>query len=135
MESAGDSSPSASNPPSNNPPPNRPSNPFDEKTLIESLTDPLIKGAKWYLIASKWFQQWKRFVDEKDDSPGPLDNTSLIEGPTNMAILPVKKYCKENEDFVLVNEKVYKAFSFGTEEVQQLNASLCRKVLTLILST
>ena len=53
------------------------------------LSQPLMKGQKWYLIHIRWFKQWKRYVgyDNWDKSnageeaikPGHIDNTPLLD--------------------------------------------------------
>ena len=61
-----------------------------QKQEIHSLLSRVfVKGEAWYIIHSRWFKQWKRYVgyDDWDKSqageevskPGPIDNTLLLD--------------------------------------------------------
>ncbi|XP_038054457.1 ubiquitin carboxyl-terminal hydrolase 15-like [Patiria miniata] len=61
----------------------------EQKTQIcELLKTPLKKGDTWYLLDSKWFKQWKKYVGydswdmynlgNETSNPGPIDNSGLF---------------------------------------------------------
>ena len=59
---------------------------LQQKQEITFIDVPLQKG-EHYLIATRWFKQWKRYVGyddchmskTRDARPGPIDNTSLLD--------------------------------------------------------
>lgn len=78
-------------------------------SLKELLQVPLSKGETWYLIDSKWFKQWKKYVGfeswEADKAgiesihPGPIDNSGLFKGDTPGML---KSHLIDELDYVLL---------------------------------
>eukprot|EP00057_Strongylocentrotus_purpuratus_P021281 XP_011675755.1 PREDICTED: ubiquitin carboxyl-terminal hydrolase 4 isoform X2 [Strongylocentrotus purpuratus] len=80
-----------------------------KQQISELLETPLKKGDSWYLVDSKWFKQWKKFVgfDSWDvynmgndaSNPGPVDNSGLfVEGDVGN----LKEHLIDELDYVLV---------------------------------
>ncbi|XP_074646893.1 ubiquitin carboxyl-terminal hydrolase 15-like isoform X2 [Tubulanus polymorphus] len=72
------------------------------------LKTPLQKGDTWYLIDTKWYKQWKKYVgfDNWDTSlvgdkvvyPGPIDNSPLLKDGTS----DLKDHLIDELDYLLV---------------------------------
>ncbi|XP_014906287.1 ubiquitin carboxyl-terminal hydrolase 11 [Poecilia latipinna] len=60
-------------------------------------------GDSWYVVDRRWFEQWKEFVESRDQNsssfPGQIDNTELFE---DLDSYHLKERLVENEDFMLV---------------------------------
>ncbi|VDI16745.1 ubiquitin carboxyl-terminal hydrolase 4/11/15 [Mytilus galloprovincialis] len=80
-----------------------------QKTEIRDLLEiPLVKGDKWYLLATSWFKQWKKYVGyeswdafnigQQEAHPGLLDNSSLLEDCTGI----LKEHLINELDYQLV---------------------------------
>jgi len=66
----------------------------NQKTIISNLLkSSLKKDDTWYLVDTKWFKQWKKYVGwdhwdtssigEKSANPGPIDNSGLFKEGSN----------------------------------------------------
>ncbi|XP_078270332.1 ubiquitin carboxyl-terminal hydrolase 4 isoform X1 [Rhinoraja longicauda] len=68
-----------------------------------------VKGDAWYLIDSRWFKQWKKYVGfdnwdmynvgERGMFPGPIDNSGLFEEVDSQVL---KEHLIDELDYVLV---------------------------------
>ncbi|XP_062315817.1 ubiquitin carboxyl-terminal hydrolase 11 isoform X3 [Osmerus eperlanus] len=76
-----------------------------QRKEIESLLQEheLRSGDSWYLVETRWYEQWKEYVETGDQNsssfPGQIDNTELFEDQDSYHL---KERLVENEDFVLV---------------------------------
>jgi len=76
--------------------------------ITQYLQKALQKGETWYLIDSRWFKQWQKYVGNtypyekgKETSfPGPIDNTSLFADITKSDDL--KNHLMEGVDYELL---------------------------------
>lgn len=86
---------------------------IERNIITEGLKTPLKKGEFWYLIDSKWFKQWKKYVGfeywdtgsvgEESANPGSIDNSPILkEDNTNL-----KDHLLEEIDHVLVPEDAW----------------------------
>ncbi|CAH2312516.1 ubiquitin carboxyl-terminal hydrolase 4 isoform X1 [Pelobates cultripes] len=103
--------------------------------LGEMLKAPLKKGDEWYLIDSRWFKQWKKYVGydswdmynvgESNLYPGPVDNSGLFSDADTQAL---KEHLIDELDYVLVPTEAWlKLMSwYGSVEGQQ---PIVRKVV------
>ncbi|XP_068188940.1 ubiquitin carboxyl-terminal hydrolase 11 isoform X2 [Antennarius striatus] len=72
---------------------------------IESLLRQceLRAGDSWYVVERRWYEQWKEFVENGDQSsssfPGQINNAELFE---DLESYHLKERLVENEDFMLV---------------------------------
>ncbi|XP_052067205.1 ubiquitin carboxyl-terminal hydrolase 15-like [Mytilus californianus] len=80
-----------------------------QKTEIRDLLKtPLKKGDRWYLLDTKWFKQWKQYVNyeawdaliagQQEAHPGPIDNLPLIDDSTGR----LKEHLIDEVDYQLV---------------------------------
>ncbi|XP_040263063.1 ubiquitin carboxyl-terminal hydrolase 4 isoform X2 [Bufo bufo] len=77
--------------------------------LGELLKAPLKKGDEWYLVDSRWFKQWKKYVGfdswdvynvgESNLFPGPVDNSGLFADADTQVL---KEHLIDELDYVLV---------------------------------
>ncbi|XP_068109005.1 ubiquitin carboxyl-terminal hydrolase 4 [Hyperolius riggenbachi] len=77
--------------------------------LGELLKTPLRKGDEWYLVDSRWFKQWKKYVGydswdmynvgDTNLFPGPVDNSGLFSDPESQVL---KEHLIDELDYVLV---------------------------------
>uniref|UniRef100_A0AAR2L4Y3 Ubiquitin carboxyl-terminal hydrolase n=1 Tax=Pygocentrus nattereri TaxID=42514 RepID=A0AAR2L4Y3_PYGNA len=75
-------------------------------TLLKTT---LRKGDEWFLIDSRWFKQWKKYVGfdswdmynvgERNLYPGPIDNSGLFSDQETQAL---KEHLIDELDYVLV---------------------------------
>uniref|UniRef100_A0A7N9AVC8 Ubiquitin carboxyl-terminal hydrolase n=1 Tax=Mastacembelus armatus TaxID=205130 RepID=A0A7N9AVC8_9TELE len=81
-----------------------------QKQTIGSLLKTLLrKGDEWYLIDSRWFKQWKKYVGfdswdmynvgERSLYPGPIDNSGLFSDQETQVL---KDHLIDELDYVLV---------------------------------
>ncbi|XP_051873896.1 ubiquitin carboxyl-terminal hydrolase 4 isoform X2 [Pristis pectinata] len=73
------------------------------------LQTALVKGDSWYLIDSRWFKQWKKYVGfdnwdmynvgERGMFPGPIDNSGLFAEVESQVL---KEHLIDELDYVLV---------------------------------
>uniref|UniRef100_A0A3Q3XIA1 Ubiquitin carboxyl-terminal hydrolase n=1 Tax=Mola mola TaxID=94237 RepID=A0A3Q3XIA1_MOLML len=81
-----------------------------QKQTIGSLSKTTLrKGDEWYLIDSRWFKQWKKYVGfeswdmynvgEQSLYPGPIDNSGLFSDQETQAL---KEHLIDELDYVLV---------------------------------
>uniref|UniRef100_A0A3Q2P0Q1 ubiquitinyl hydrolase 1 n=1 Tax=Fundulus heteroclitus TaxID=8078 RepID=A0A3Q2P0Q1_FUNHE len=80
-----------------------------EPTIGSLLKTTLKKGDEWYLIDSRWFKQWKKYVGfdswdmynvgERSLYPGPIDNSGLFSDQETQAL---KEHLIDELDYVLV---------------------------------
>ncbi|XP_020789546.1 ubiquitin carboxyl-terminal hydrolase 4 [Boleophthalmus pectinirostris] len=84
--------------------------PENQKQTIGSLLKTTLrKGDEWYLIDSRWFKQWKKYVGfdswdmynvgERSLYPGPIDNSGLFSDQETQAL---KEHLIDELDYVLV---------------------------------
>ncbi|KAM4864113.1 ubiquitin carboxyl-terminal hydrolase 4 isoform X2 [Urocitellus parryii] len=95
----------------------------------------LQRGAQWYLIDSRWFKQWKKYVGfdswdmynvgEHNLFPGPIDNSGLFSDPENQTL---KEHLIDELDYVLVPTEAWNKLLnwYGCVEGQQ---PIVRKVV------
>ncbi|XP_075704906.1 ubiquitin carboxyl-terminal hydrolase 4-like [Rhinoderma darwinii] len=77
--------------------------------LGELLKAPLKKGDEWFLVDSRWYKQWKKYVGfdswdvynvgESNLFPGPVDNSGLFADPDTQVL---KEHLIDELDYVLV---------------------------------
>ncbi|XP_007253331.3 ubiquitin carboxyl-terminal hydrolase 4 [Astyanax mexicanus] len=80
-----------------------------KQTIGSSLKTTLRKGDEWFLIDSRWFKQWKKYVGfdswdmynvgEHNLYPGPIDNSGLFSDQETQAL---KDHLIDELDYVLV---------------------------------
>ncbi|KAI1905468.1 hypothetical protein AGOR_G00016510 [Albula goreensis] len=73
------------------------------------LKTPLRKGDTWYLVDSRWFKQWKKYVGfdswdkyqmgDQNVYPGPVDNSGLLKDGD---VLALKEHLIDELDYILV---------------------------------
>ncbi|CAL8247390.1 unnamed protein product [Merluccius merluccius] len=73
------------------------------------LKTPLRKGDTWYLVDSRWFKQWKKYVGydswdkyqmgDQNVYPGPVDNAGLLRDGN---VLAIKEHLIDELDYILV---------------------------------
>ncbi|XP_036374081.1 ubiquitin carboxyl-terminal hydrolase 15-like isoform X2 [Megalops cyprinoides] len=73
------------------------------------LKTPLRKGDTWYLVDSRWFKQWKKYVGfdswdryqmgDQNVYPGPVDNSGLLKDGD---VLVLKEHLIDELDYILV---------------------------------
>ncbi|XP_057701493.1 ubiquitin carboxyl-terminal hydrolase 4 isoform X2 [Corythoichthys intestinalis] len=82
----------------------------NQKQAIGSLLKTsLKKGDEWYLVDSRWFKQWKKYVGfdnwdmynvgERSLYPGPIDNSGLFSDQDKQVL---KEHLIDELDYVLV---------------------------------
>ncbi|XP_006630766.2 ubiquitin carboxyl-terminal hydrolase 4 [Lepisosteus oculatus] len=112
-----------------------PSPDSQKQSLGALLKTPLRKGDEWFLIDSRWFKQWKKYVGfdswdmynvgEFSLYPGPIDNSGLFSDHETQTI---KEHLIDELDYVLVPTEAWnKLLSwYGCVEGQQ---PIIRKVV------
>ncbi|XP_036375809.1 ubiquitin carboxyl-terminal hydrolase 15-like isoform X2 [Megalops cyprinoides] len=73
------------------------------------LKTPLRKGDTWYLVDSRWFKQWKKYVGfdswdkyqmgDQNVYPGPVDNSGLLKDGDALSL---KEHLIDELDYILV---------------------------------
>uniref|UniRef100_A0A8C1M3N2 ubiquitinyl hydrolase 1 n=1 Tax=Cyprinus carpio TaxID=7962 RepID=A0A8C1M3N2_CYPCA len=73
------------------------------------LKTPLRRADTWYLVDSRWFKQWKKYVGfdswdkyqmgEQHVYPGPVDNSGLL---TDGDVLGLKQHLIDELDYILL---------------------------------
>lgn len=103
--------------------------------LGELLKAPLRNGEDWYLIDSRWFKQWKKYVGydswdmynmgERNIYPGPIDNSGLFADPESQIL---KEHLIDELDYMLVPTEAWQKLVgwYGCLEGQQ---PIVRKVI------
>lgn len=86
-----------------------PSTENQKQTVGSLLKTTLRKGDEWYLIDSRWFKQWKKYVGfdswdmynvgEHSLYPGPIDNSGLFSDHETQVL---KEHLIDELDYVLV---------------------------------
>ncbi|KAG7495009.1 ubiquitin carboxyl-terminal hydrolase 4 [Solea senegalensis] len=86
-----------------------PSTESQKQTVGSLLKTALRKGDEWYLIDSRWFKQWKKYVGfdswdmynvgERSLYPGPIDNSGLFSDQETQTL---KEHLIDELDYVLV---------------------------------
>ncbi|XP_054982096.1 ubiquitin carboxyl-terminal hydrolase 4-like [Sorex araneus] len=107
-----------------------------QKTELGALMrTTLQRGAQWYLIDSRWFKQWKKYVGfdswdmynvgEHNLFPGPIDNSGLFSDPESQTL---KEHLIDELDYVLVPTEAWNKLLnwYGCVEGQQ---PIVRKVV------
>nr|XP_044992543.1 ubiquitin carboxyl-terminal hydrolase 4 isoform X3 [Jaculus jaculus] len=99
------------------------------------MSTTLQRGAQWYLIDSRWFKQWKKYVGfdswdmynvgEHNLFPGPIDNSGLFSDPESQTL---KEHLIDELDYVLVPTEAWNKLLnwYGCVEGQQ---PIVRKVV------
>ncbi|XP_072233383.1 ubiquitin carboxyl-terminal hydrolase 15-like isoform X2 [Leuresthes tenuis] len=99
------------------------------------LKTQLRKGDTWYLVDSRWFKQWKKYVGfdcwdkyqmgDQNVYPGPVDNSGLLKDGD---VLAIKEHLIDELDYILVpTEGWNKLVSwYGLTEAQE---PIARKVV------
>ncbi|XP_060695627.1 ubiquitin carboxyl-terminal hydrolase 15-like isoform X5 [Hemiscyllium ocellatum] len=99
------------------------------------MKTPLKKGDTWYLVDSRWFKQWKKYVGfdswdkyqmgDQNVYPGPVDNSGLLKGGDSQSL---KEHLIDELDYILVpTEGWNKLVSwYGLKENQE---PIARKVV------
>uniref|UniRef100_A0A4W4HTJ5 Ubiquitin carboxyl-terminal hydrolase n=1 Tax=Electrophorus electricus TaxID=8005 RepID=A0A4W4HTJ5_ELEEL len=80
-----------------------------KQTIGALLKTTLRKGDEWFLIDSRWFKQWKKYVGfdswdmynvgERNLYPGPIDNSGLFSDQESQLL---KEHLIDELDYVLV---------------------------------
>ncbi|CAH2292011.1 E3 ubiquitin- ligase TRIM39-like [Pelobates cultripes] len=114
-------------------PPTNPDRETQKAELREMLKAPQKKGDELYVIDSRWFKQWKKYVgydswdmyNVGECNPGPVNNSGLFSDADTLAL---KEHLIDELDYVLVpNEAWLKLMSwYGSVEGQQ---PIVRKVV------
>ncbi|KAE8611761.1 hypothetical protein XENTR_v10012591 [Xenopus tropicalis] len=103
--------------------------------LGDLLKSALKKGDEWYLIDSRWFKQWKKYVGfdawdmynvgESSLYPGPVDNSGLFADHDTQVL---KEHLIDELDYVLVPTEAWKKLMnwYGSVEGQH---PIVRKVV------
>ncbi|XP_030633163.1 ubiquitin carboxyl-terminal hydrolase 4 [Chanos chanos] len=86
-----------------------PSTETQKQSIGALLKTTLRKGDEWYLIDSRWFKQWKKYVGfdswdmynvgEQSLFPGPIDNSGLFSDQDTQTL---KEHLIDELDYVLV---------------------------------
>ncbi|XP_022104012.1 ubiquitin carboxyl-terminal hydrolase 15-like [Acanthaster planci] len=108
----------------------------EQKTQIcELLKTPLKKGDTWYLLDSKWFKQWKKYVGydswdmynqgNETSNPGPVDNSGLFAADSTDKL---KENLIDDLDYVLLPTDAWEKLAswYGLKPNQE---SIMRKVV------
>ncbi|XP_071952506.1 uncharacterized protein [Antedon mediterranea] len=107
-----------------------------KEEIFDSIKTPLRKGDTWYLVDSRWFKQWKKYVgyDRWDMNnvghsnvfPGPVNNSQLLTVVNGDSVL--KENLIDDLDYVLVPTTAWKKFVlwYGIIEGQE---PISRKVV------
>ncbi|XP_040448195.1 ubiquitin carboxyl-terminal hydrolase 4 isoform X3 [Falco naumanni] len=87
----------------------RPDTTVQRAELRSLLAMALRPGESWYLVDSRWFKQWKKYVgfdrwdmfgvDDPRFFPGPIDNSGLFSDPETQSL---KELLVDELDYVLV---------------------------------
>ncbi|KAM9272303.1 ubiquitin carboxyl-terminal hydrolase 4 isoform 2-T2 [Cariama cristata] len=87
----------------------RPDTTVQRSELGPLLATALRPGESWYLVDSRWFKQWKKYVGfdswdmfgagEPSLFPGPIDNSGLFGDPETQSL---KEHLIDELDYVLV---------------------------------
>ncbi|XP_071818107.1 ubiquitin carboxyl-terminal hydrolase 15-like isoform X2 [Apostichopus japonicus] len=106
-----------------------------KKQITPLLQKTLIKGETWYLVDSKWFKQWKKYVGydswdaynagHEESHPGPIDNSGILkEGDLSQ----LKDHLIDELDYVLLPKEGWEKVSswYGTTTRQD---PVARKVV------
>lgn len=100
--------------------PPQPEDPDEEKTIVkelesESKTKPLHSGDIWYALSSRWWKQWKDYVNydgwnhSPKPRPPPIDNSDLISEDISEPDFPeIKKICSEDFHFFFITPHMWK---------------------------
>ncbi|XP_070541952.1 uncharacterized protein [Ptychodera flava] len=107
---------------------------IQKKTICKLLKTPLKRGDTWYLVGSRWFKQWKKYVGyeswdlyrfgEPSSYPGPIDNSGLFKENSR----DLKEHLLAERDYSLVPEVGWKKLIswYGKVSGQQ---PIARKVI------
>ncbi|XP_043093164.1 ubiquitin carboxyl-terminal hydrolase 15-like isoform X13 [Puntigrus tetrazona] len=99
------------------------------------LKTPLRRADTWYLVDSRWFKQWKKYVGfdswdkyqmgDQSVYPGPVDNSGLL---TDGDVLGIREHLIDELDYILLPADGWnKLLSwYGLKEGQQ---PIARKVV------
>ncbi|MEE6480703.1 hypothetical protein FKM82_012651 [Ascaphus truei] len=99
------------------------------------LKTPLRRGDTWYLIDSRWFKQWKKYVGfdswdkyqmgDQNVYPGPIDNSGLLKDGDTQSL---KEHLIDELDYILLpTEGWNKLVSWYT--VMENQEPIARKVV------
>ncbi|XP_034296931.1 ubiquitin carboxyl-terminal hydrolase 4 [Pantherophis guttatus] len=113
----------------------RPEAAMQRAELMPLLKTVLRPGESWYLIDSRWFKQWKKYVGfeswdlynvgEPNLFPGPIDNSGLF---TDSETQTLKEHLIDELDYVLVSTEAWDKLAnwYGCMEGQK---PIVRKVV------
>ncbi|XP_075040021.1 ubiquitin carboxyl-terminal hydrolase 4 isoform X2 [Mixophyes fleayi] len=116
-------------------PASRPEPEAQKCEMGELLKAALRKGDEWYLVDSRWFKQWKKYVGfdswdmynvgESNLFPGPVDNSGLFTDPDTQVL---KEHLIDELDYVLVPTEAWDKLMcwYGSVQDQQ---PIVRKVV------
>ncbi|XP_021342964.1 ubiquitin carboxyl-terminal hydrolase 15-like [Mizuhopecten yessoensis] len=106
-----------------------------QKSEIASLMKKTLKkGDTWYLLDTKWYKQWKKYVGydswdsfsvgEQNSHPGPMDNCPLVKEEEG----GLKPHLIEELDYMLLPEEAWDKMLawYGLAKEQE---SICRGVI------
>ncbi|XP_026990168.2 E3 ubiquitin/ISG15 ligase TRIM25-like [Tachysurus fulvidraco] len=106
---------------------------YQREEIKKLLNTPLQKGDTWYLVDSKWFNRWKKYVGFDSSNmaslgdqmfyPGRMDNSQLLKDS-----LSIREHLLEHLDYNLLPKEVWgKLLSwYGLSEHQK---PIARKVV------
>ncbi|KAK2860475.1 hypothetical protein Q7C36_004641 [Tachysurus vachellii] len=106
---------------------------YQREEIKKLLNTPLQKGDTWYLVDSKWFNMWKKYVGFDSSNmaslgdqmfyPGRIDNSRLLKDS-----LSIRGHLLEHLDYILLPKEVWgKLLSwYGLSEHQK---PIARKVV------
>ncbi|KAM8974589.1 ubiquitin carboxyl-terminal hydrolase 15 isoform 2-T2 [Pelodytes ibericus] len=107
-----------------------------QRTEVSALLKtPLRRGDTWYLIDSRWFKQWKKYVGfdswdkyqlgDQNVYPGPIDNSGLLRDSDSQSL---KEHLIDELDYILLpTEGWNKLVSWYT--VMENQEPIARKVV------
>ncbi|XP_037049322.1 ubiquitin carboxyl-terminal hydrolase 15-like [Bradysia coprophila] len=77
----------------------------DVRKIVEK---PMCKGESWYLVDKKWYEQFEKFVTDKEPThnPGPIDNSKLFNSSANGSF-ELRDQLEEELDYKFVPEEAW----------------------------
>lgn len=75
----------------------------------QNKTLPLVLGQTYYILSSKWFNQWKTYTEKDGPKPGFIENKNLLINPqSSIKIFQLKENQCENEDYIILSKSEWK---------------------------
>ncbi|KAJ8316636.1 hypothetical protein KUTeg_005809 [Tegillarca granosa] len=92
-----------------------------QKNIINELSKKQLEnGDTWYLVDTKWYKQWKKYVGfdswdastvgEEEAFPGPVDNTSLFQVEDDKITNKLKEHLIDELDYMLFPAEAWDKF-------------------------